>query len=142
MRLAKTFLAIGIAVIFAVFIGYGLYVIYEPPKYGDCYGELDCYRNLETRQHEYSRNSFFILIIIGTITLVAGILLSKMEGIGSGLMGGGILVILWSLAHTWEYWSTFNKYVKLIVLGVVLVILIYLGYKKLEKKSTPIQKAQ
>jgi hypothetical protein len=139
MRLAKTFLAIGIAVIFAVFIGYGLYVIYEHPKYGDCYG-ADCYEDFGTRQYEYYRNSFFILIIIGTIALVAGILLSKMEGIGSGLMGGGILVILWSLAHTWEYWSSFNKYLKLGALGIVLIILIYLGYRKLERKETPIQK--
>jgi len=180
MGLAKTFLAIGIAVIFAVFVSYALYVIYEPPKdysYGsnacykiynceqqiiDCQRQFnysdyqDCYLNVtqstqyktcqelyskcneefqkKTPQYIYSRNSFYILIAIGIIAIITGILLTGLEGIGSGLMGGGILVVLWSLFYTYQYWSILNKYIKLIALGVVLAILIYLGYKKLENK--------
>jgi hypothetical protein len=182
MGLAKTFLAIGIAIIFAVFVSYGLHVIYEPPKdysYGsnDCYktyncqqqisdcqkqynysdtGYQDCYSSVtqstqyktcqelytkcneefqkKTPQYIHSRNSFYILLVIGIITIIAGILLTSLEGIGSGLMGGGILVVLWSLIYTRQYWFTLNKYIKLIALGIVLAILIYLGYKKLENK--------
>ena len=33
MSLARTFLAMGIVVLFAVFISYWVYVFYEPPKY-------------------------------------------------------------------------------------------------------------
>ncbi len=180
MSLAKTFLAMGIAIIFAVFVSYGLYIIYESPKdyyYGssnclelhDCQnllsrecgdyaapGYQNCWNRMvqstpyQTCQTEYdncyeeslkkdtwyihSRNSFYILWIIGIIAIVAGILLSSMEGIGSGLMGGGVLVVLWSLLYTMDYWLTLNKYIKLVALGIVLAILIYLGYKKLEKK--------
>jgi len=180
MRLAKTFLAIGIAVIFAVFISYALYVIYEPPKdysfkTNDCYKTYNCQQQIsdcqrqsnysdyeycystvtrstqyktcqelydkcneefqkKTPQYIHSRNSFYILMVIGIITIITGILLTGLEGIGSGLMGGGILVVLWSLVYTRQYWFTLNKYIKLTALGVVLAILIYLGYKKLENK--------
>jgi len=180
MRLAKTFLAIGIAVIFAVFISYALYVIYEPPEYypyriNNCYETYncqeqisDCHRQFNYSNYQYcyttvtqsaqykacqelydkcneefekknpryihSRNSFYILMVIGIITIITGILLTGLEGIGSGLMGGGILVVLWSLVYTRQYWFTLNKYIKLTALGVVLAILIYLGYKKLENK--------
>jgi hypothetical protein len=47
MSLLKVFLAIGIAVLLVVFIGYGLYVFYEPPQYGyadtsSCFTQFPC----------------------------------------------------------------------------------------------------
>jgi len=185
MRLAKTFLAIGIAIIFAVFVSYGLHVIYEPPKYdssysNDCYKTYNCEQQINNCQKQYapsdprykgytdcrstitqtaeykscqelynkcneefqkqtpsyihSRNSFYILIVIGIITIITGIFLTSLEGIGSGLIGGGVLTVLWSLFYTYQYWFTLNKYIKLIALGIVLAVLIYFGYKKIEKK--------
>ena len=184
MGLAKTFLAIGIAIIFAVFISYGLSVVYEAPKYDysssynndcsktyDCQKQIqdcqkqydysdpqyqDCYSNIQqsteyktclemrdkcneeyqkqTPRYKHSRNSFYILIVIGIIAIITGIFLTGLEGIGSGLIGGGVLVVLWSLFYTYTYWFTLNKYIKLIALGIVLAILIYFGYKKIEKK--------
>lgn len=171
MGLAKTFLAIGIAVIFAVFVAYALYIIYEPPKsysYDDCSKTYDCQKQIsdcqdqdcrssvtqsaqyksclelrdnckeefqkQTPRYIHSRNSFYILIVIGIIAIITGIFLTGLEGISAGLMGGGVLVVLWSLVYTWEYWFTLNKYVKLIALAIVLAILIYFGYKKLENK--------
>ena len=51
MSLAKTFWAMGIAVIFAVFVSYAVSVIYEAPKdysYGsnDCYKTYNCHSKL------------------------------------------------------------------------------------------------
>ncbi len=183
MKLIKSFLAIGIMVFFAIFVCYGLYVVYEAPVYSyqpnDCYKKVDCDRFMrdcqsrygstpeystcyqsaingseyrecqellkkcnkefekQTPQYKYSRNSFFILITIGLAALIAGIFLSKMEGIGSGFLGGGILVTLWSLFYGREYWWGFNKYSKLAILGAILVILIYFGYRKMERRSKP-----
>ncbi|MFA5175711.1 MAG: hypothetical protein WC413_00410 [Candidatus Nanoarchaeia archaeon] len=182
--LAKTFLAIGIAVIFAIFIGYGLHVVYEiPTAYSshnsecsktykceqqiydcqkqytsdsgmarDCYSSVPqtpqyktCQENLfkcneeatkKSPQYIHSRNSFYILILIGIITIITGLFLSSLEGIGSGLIGGGVLVVIWSLFYTARYWSTLPKYLKLAALGIVLVVLIYFGYKKLESRQT------
>lgn len=189
MSLAKTFLAIGIAVLLAVFFSYGLYVIYEKPKYGyvdysGCYAEFGCdnmtlkctnnsialpieksrepyydqnchnqvyasseYQRcqadqqecIESRQvtsdnYKHARNSFYILIVIAIISIIIGSMFWSMEGIGSGIMGGGVLIVLWSLAYTADYWTTLNKYLKLIAVGIVLILLIYIGYKKLEQK--------
>ena len=187
MGLAKTFLAIGIAIVFTVFIAYGLYVVYEPPEntcwddyncYGltaVCYGEdpetfekyarpaplseseeqRECAQNI-TKSQEYrdcidqqetcnamqddeqfihARNSFFIIIVIALLSLIAGVYLTSMEGIGSGFIGGGVLLILWSLIYTVKYWAEWDKYVKLLALFIVLVVMIYIGYKKIESKK-------
>ena len=72
--------------------------------------------------------------LIGLAAIIGGMSLKKLEGIGSGLLGGGILVVLWSLGYSWRYWSEFNEYVKLALLGLVLAVLIYFGYKKIEKR--------
>ncbi len=177
MKLVKTAFAIALAIIFVIFIAYGLYVVYEPPKYeadkSDC---INCYNLTEkcavpindtskrdpncfskvydseeyqqcmqeydackdaykktTERYKNARNSFYILLAIGLITIVVGVLIKK-DAIGSGLIGGGVLVIIWSLIYTAEYWLQLNKYVKLSALGIVLVVLIYLGYKKIEKR--------
>ena len=164
MELAKTFLAIGIAIIFTVFIGYLVNTLYEAPeyqyqeespyahcneKYSNCYSlegkeawecreaNKKCTEEVRktTPQHKHQRNTFYILTIIGIITIIVGISLTSLEGIGSGLIGGGILTTLWSLMYTYSYWLGFNKYVKLIVLAIVLFILIYLGYKKIENRK-------
>jgi len=186
MGLARVFLAIGIAVILAIFIGYGLYTIYQPPKYdysqseNTCYKTYNCNKQIEdcytsinhnysspeyakcgeyrltldykacnenydkcneeytkqTPQYKYYRNSFFILIALGIISIIIGILLSGLEGIGSGVMGGGILIVIYSLIYTWQYWYHLNRYLRLIVIGIVLILLIALGYWKFEKKRT------
>jgi hypothetical protein len=193
MSLAKTFLAIGIAVLLAVFISYGIYVVYPAPHYGytdtsscytqyscqtltdKCMGRLQvtynrdgtnntipaeynytcaeqvyasveyqkctedqqtCIDNLNQNSGDYvhARNSFYILIVLAIIAIVVGAFISHLEGIGSGFIGGGVLIVLWSLIYTTPYWTTLNKYLKLVAVGVVLVLLIWLGYKKLEKK--------
>jgi len=176
MGLLKTFLAIGIAVVFCVFIGYGLITIYEPPTNtyapNDCYQTYNCYqvpkscespeKCIPTSQDNaeqtkcleqlaqcekeaernspflvYYRNSFFILTVIGIIALIGGILISHIEAIGSGLIGGGILVIFFCLIYTSRYWLSFSKYLGLGVLGIVLAILIFFAYKKAMKKGNP-----
>ncbi len=187
MGLAKTFLAIGIAIISAAFVIYGVNVIYSYPDYpyayssysNDCYTKYDCYQQVENCQRQYNynysapgykdcyntqqseeyrnclemqakcteeaekqspyykhaRNSFFILTIVGIILIILGSFLTGFEGIGAGLIGGGVIIVIGGLFYSFSYWSKFNDYVKLIVLGIVLAILIYIGYKKVEKKK-------
>lgn len=188
--IGKTFLAIAISIVFAVFIGYALFTFYEPPNRdwqgGVCWKNFDCERigmspeclnatlsgyggektvpvvapvpmncvvaydsaeyktcidNRQKCDDEYQkttvrfkmvRNSFIVLVIIGLISIIFGMFLSSLEGIGSGFIGGGVLVIIWSLIYTAEYWTTLNKYMKLFALGLVLAVLIYFGYKRLD----------
>ena len=190
MGLRKTFLAIGIAIVLTLFISYGLYVFYEPPKenYGqDCYEEFKCYelsdcvkpilktdtnntvdqpsqplpvdpfceeKLYDSKEYQeceekrdqcrenalvvspnyaHARFNFFALLIFAAIVIIAGVYLKHLEGIGSGFIGSGILLVLWSLPYTNLYWFNWNKYIKLAALGVILVLLVYLGYKKLDR---------
>jgi len=53
-----------------------------------------------------------------------------MASVSSGLMGGGILAIIYG---TMRYWSDLPDFGRFIILGITLIILIWLGYKKIAK---------
>ncbi|HVY01412.1 MAG TPA: hypothetical protein VHA12_01470 [Candidatus Nanoarchaeia archaeon] len=197
MGLLKIFLAIGIAVLLAVFVGYGLEVLYPNPQYGyvdttACYNDFPCqnmtlkcsgeevvmngtiakpalyneacysqvyasadYQKCMTDQQDctnklnqnsenyfHARNSFYILILFAIAAIIAGVRFWKKEGIGSGFMGGGVLIVLYSIGSTYYYWSTLNKYLRLVAIGAVLVLLIWLGYKKIEDKVSENKKSK
>jgi hypothetical protein len=174
MSIAKSFLAIGISIMFVLFIGYAVFIFYEPPKKlqledTNCLMEYNCTKYFPTKENlslrketlpdkrvsecwnkqqdcldsarEFSprfknkRISFFILILIGLSAIILGIFLSRMEGIGSGFIGGGILTMIWVLIYTQEYWTSISRYFKLFVLGLTLFLMIFLGYKRMEKKK-------
>lgn len=191
MGLPKTFLALGIAAVFAAFIAYGVNVVYEPPQYdyaqNDCYLKYDCYKaarecekqylpntttpgaaipipepndcNLKAQntteykvcmkeldkcnekftknspQYSHARNTFFIMLFIGLAAIVAGSRITKPEGVGAGLIGGGVLVILFSIIQSGIYVYSLDKYIKLAGLGIALAVLIYVGYKRIDGKK-------
>jgi predicted nucleic acid-binding Zn ribbon protein len=111
--------------------------LYDNPDYWECIEQRDkCQEefNKQTERYRHARNSFFVLFVIALGAIITGILLN-LESISSGLITGGVLIMLWSLIYTAAYWIQWNKYVKLTALGIVLVILIYLGYKKIEQKT-------
>lgn len=197
MSLTKTFISIGIALVLAVFVGYAVHVLYEPPSYwdspfnncsyeyqcqqmmDDCQivnqtntsGEVDkyvypypldsqcarlveesmeykqCQLQLEqcnnqyqktTPQYKHYRVAFYALIILGLISIILGtVFFLGFEGISGGMIGGGVLIILWSLIYTTQYWIHAGKYLKLVILAIVLAILIYLAYKRVEQRRPP-----
>lgn len=189
MSLSKTFLSIGIAVVFAAFAAYALNVIYPTPEYdysaNDCYLKYDCYKPVQeceskyynasstvpvlipkevqecslniTKSDEYkqcqkesakcneefqkkspqyahAKNTFVILIIIGIVSIIAGSRM-RVEGVGSGFIGGGVLLFLWSLVNSWMYLYHLDRYFKLAGLGIALAVLIYIAHKKFEGKK-------
>jgi len=94
----------------------------------------------QTPKFKYARNNFYILSAIGLLAIILGILLIKLHGIGSGLIGGGILIILWSLVYTGSYWRLMNRYIHLIVLVVVLLLLIIIAIIKLNKINISVKR--
>jgi hypothetical protein len=183
MNLKKIALTIGIAVLFALLIGFAIDAFYTGPEHSD-YCKQDAYRYpekiypgdencpkinygdpiyeactgeegyvayeidengcqvnpyCETCQVEYnnvnkvySRNIFFITAIIGIVAILAGILFVKAEGIASGFMFGGILVIIYG---TIRVFGDLSKIMRVVVLFIELVLLIWIGYRKVEKKK-------
>ena len=88
-----------------------------------CYNEFDDVREI------YNRNVFIVATIIGIIALVVGIIL-KITSVSSGLMGGGILLIIYGIIR---YWSGLENYGRFTVMGIALIVLIWSGYKKIKR---------
>jgi len=116
------------------------YEVECPPDARNCpQGYCDLYKQCQKEYNGvndiYERNVFVIGIIAGFILLLLGLWLQG-ASVSTGIMGGGVLILIVSLAR---YWGQLSKYFRLIVLAVILGLLIWVGYAKVdnfkEKKS-------
>ena len=151
--LRKWALAIGIAIIFNLFVNYGVATFYKEPKWEDfCprYGptpvRLDnqspadynkeaqkfdekqqaCSKAFEGVKAVYDGNVFIVLVVIGVLAVLLGIY-TKVEAVSTGFLFGGILsVIIGSIRN----WSHLTDVWKFILLGLVLAMLVWIGLKK------------
>ena len=69
-----------------------------------------------------------ITLPLGAIILIAGIFVS-VPSVSAGLMGGGILTMLYGLL---QYWDELGDILRFIILGIILCALIWIGIKKLK----------
>jgi len=172
MNIKARIVSVAIAIIFALFIGYGIEVFFPTPEYqvycpdvyslyseeectaaggvwiidlnapmkvksteesapaGFCQNDMKCNDGYTSAATQHDRILFIIAVIFGLLSVIVGIILQK-EAVSSGLVGGGILLILYG---TIRYWQHANNILKFVLLGVVLGVLVWLAYKKLEKK--------
>lgn len=102
----------------------------EIENQGYCDRDFYCRAEFNDVREVYNRNVFIIATGIGIIALIVGFALN-LASVSSGIMGGGILTIIYG---TIRYWSDLPDYGRFIILGITLVILIWLGYKKIKKE--------
>lgn len=95
---------------------------------GSCDRDYGCRSNYDDAREPYNRNVFFVSLFIGLLTVVGAIFLA-VEAVSAGLMGGGILLILYG---TLRYWGDLSDIWRTFMLGFALGVLIYVGYKKLK----------
>jgi len=88
-----------------------------------------CNKEFRDIRENYNRNVFIVATGLGIIILIIGFAL-KIPSVSSGLMGGGILTLIYG---TIRYWSDLPDAGRFIILGLTLAILIWLGYKKISK---------
>ncbi len=103
-------LAISIAIILVLFIGYSINTFLNGEKYGE----------------DYNRNILIIASISGIISIVIGVVIA-VESVGAGLIGGGVLSLLYGIVRYWEFAP---NVLRVVILGLALCILIWLGFKK------------
>ena len=72
---------------------------------------------------------FIVDVIAGVIAVVVGLLLNK-DTISTGIVSGGVLLLLYG---TIRYWRYANNILKFILLGITLAILIWIAYKRLDQ---------
>ena len=166
----KVLISIAIALIFALFIGYGIEVFHDAPEMndycpdkvyeidnekdctaasgkwqayeeipeseprpvsavkGNCQNSIECYTNYELITAQHDKIVFIVAIIVGILAVITGIILKK-DVIGTGILSGGILLILYG---TLRYWRHADEILKFVLLGITLAILIWIAYKKLK----------
>jgi len=161
MNAKQIILAIGIAIVFAMFISYGVETFYPSPDYDDTCGKYydysqeqcvvengkwdqfstdstgfcnpprSCENKFDEEMEKFSGVFFLTAIITGLIGTALGIFLIK-GTVSIGLLGGGIFIIF---IGTMSYWRFANDWVKFVALGAILTAMIYLGYKFLDKRK-------
>lgn len=97
---------------------------------GYCNVEFTCQKNLTQANDIHGKKAFIALVISAILVFIIGLVLSKVAVVGYGVMGGGILTILYASIR---YWTNIGEYWRLLVLGIALLVLIFAGYKKFKK---------
>ena len=95
---------------------------------GYCHSDFYCQKEYEDVNEKYNRNVFIIAAIIGLITMLIGGFVLKHESVSPGLMGGGLLTIIYGVIRYWQY---AGDKLRVIILGIILAMLIYFAYKRL-----------
>ncbi len=116
-------------------IGKGCYC-YEIDKEGNKRCETTspeytkCWQKYDAAREKHEKNSFISLVILGLLSIFIGGVLLKVEAVSSGIMGGGVLTLLYA---SMRFWGSLPDYGRLLILGIALAALIWIGYKKFTK---------
>ena len=96
---------------------------------GYCDETYYCAQEYQENNEKYSRNVFVVLLLIG-LFIIAGSIALQIASVSSGLMAGGVIVIITGIIRYWQYSTDVLRF---LILGAALVILIWLGYKRLNR---------
>lgn len=96
---------------------------------GYCDVNSKCDAEYRDADEKYSKNIFIITLVIGILAIILSVML-QLVSVSSGLMVGGLLLMIYG---TMRYWAYSSDVLRFVMLGIALVILIWLGYKKLNK---------
>jgi len=149
--LAKKFaLGFGIAIIFPIMVHYGVSTFVPSPKWQDRYSnsyyqdyskatpeekaKLDQerkQRDMEwtTKEKRFQGVLFSVAVPLGIAAIIIGSL-AAIQAIGTGLMFGGIFLLLDGYCN---YWSELADSMRFLSLLLAFIVLMYIGYKKLAK---------
>lgn len=85
-----------------------------------------CNRDFNEAQKEYSQRVFFISLIVGILTLLAGYAILTLEPVGSSLMASGIGALVYGSMRNWQNLSTIWRFVLLLA---SLFLLIWIAWR-------------
>ena len=97
------------------------------PKPSEGYCDLQdyCRQAYDTASQDRSRKIFFVALPLGVIVIIAGAIFFGLESVGAGLMGGGIVTLIYGAGGYWRYAQQWLKF-SLSLAGLVAVI--YFAY--------------
>jgi len=90
----------------------------------------ECRKEYNDSREKHGRTSFVVLVMLGLAAILIGGFVIKVNAVSQGIMGGGVITLLYSAMR---FWGSIEDYARLIILGVTLFILIWVGYKKFKE---------
>lgn len=104
------------------------------PVTGYCDTEFYCRQDYEDAMKKHFRQVFYVALPLGIAILIAGAIFFGLESVGAGLMGGGIVTLIYGAG---SYWPDASDVLRFAISLVGLVIVIFLAYwlnKELKRK--------
>ena len=92
-----------------------------PRALNRCKEPEGCSEEYNKAREKYSRNIFLITLPLGIAIVIIGAAVFGLEFIGAGLMGGGVLTILYGVTSYWRYSEDVLKFI-LSLLGLIIII--------------------
>jgi len=83
----------------------------------------ECRISYDEARDNYSRNVFFVSMIIAVVTFVVGFSVLSVEPVGSALLASGVWAVFFGTVINWR---NFSNAVRFVLLMVVLVVLIWI----------------
>src|SRR3989344_111804 len=99
----------------------------QPRIQGYCDQQFTCRNDYEAARKSYDRNVFVTLVVLGVLSVIAGIFLKNNILLGQALSLAGVLSFI---VASIRYWSSADNLLKVIILAVALVLLIWVALKK------------
>ena len=85
----------------------------------------NCWQEYDNARANYARNLFIIALVISIILLGVGATILKLEPVGSGIMGGGIITLIYGAS---SYWPRAENLFRFIIALAGLAIVIGFAY--------------
>lgn len=107
----------------------GSYVSRNPDnncEFYDCEDDYQaCYEKYDEARKAYSKNLFIITLILGIIVLGIGAILFNLEAVGGGIMGGGVITLIYGAG---AYWPNAENLFRFIIAIIGLVVVVSFAY--------------
>lgn len=101
---------------------------------GYCDRDFTCRTQYDDTRETYSKNLFIITIILGVILIAVGGALFELEAVGAGIMGGGIITIIYGSIRYWEFAGDLFRFI-LSLIGLIFVIILAYWLNNRQKKG-------
>jgi hypothetical protein len=107
-----------------------------PVSGGYCeYSYSKCQEEMDNATEKYFRKVFYVALPLGVVVIVVGAVIFGLEFVGSGLMAGGVAIIVYGVGGYWRFTDDWLKFA-LSLIGLSIVIwFAYYWTKRIDKKS-------
>jgi len=104
------------------------------PVTGYCDTEFYCRQDYDEAMRTHYKHVFYLALPIGIVVLIVGAVFFGLESVGAGLMGGGIITLIYGAGGYWQYAQNWLKFL-ISLAGLIAVIYFAYWFNKRSEKS-------